>query len=90
MSKIVEKLVDMNSDPNARDQDGMTPLHIASYFGHVDVVEMLIKRRTPSFIKSCTFSRSCVSITRTKANCIAFCFIFAVKDKQVKNTYSYE
>ena len=51
MSKIVEKLVDMNSDPNARDQDGMTPLHIASYFGHVDVVEMLIKRRAISDVQ---------------------------------------
>jgi len=31
-------------DMHAQDRDGMTPLHIASMFGHLDMVEELVKR----------------------------------------------
>ena len=38
----VAELLASGADPNARDNDGNTPLHLASRNGHVEVAEMLL------------------------------------------------
>lgn len=43
LSNIIEKLVEMNVEPNVRDRDNMAPLHIASYFGRLSSVETLVR-----------------------------------------------
>jgi cytohesin len=42
--KVAELLLELGADPNARDNDDNTPLHIASKSGHVEVAEMLLDR----------------------------------------------
>lgn len=42
-SEVVSLLLDRGSNPVHRDQDGMTPLLLASYEGNEDVVELLLE-----------------------------------------------
>ena len=37
-------LLEFGADPNARDSDGNTPLHLASKNGHLEIVEILLDR----------------------------------------------
>jgi hypothetical protein len=40
----IRELLDAGADPNFRDSDGRTALHIASCEGHPEVVELLLQR----------------------------------------------
>nr|CAB3474249.1 unnamed protein product [Digitaria exilis] len=40
----IRDLLDGGADPNFRDSDGRTALHIAACEGHADVVELLLQR----------------------------------------------
>uniref|UniRef100_A0A0D9V5L9 Protein kinase domain-containing protein n=1 Tax=Leersia perrieri TaxID=77586 RepID=A0A0D9V5L9_9ORYZ len=40
----IHELLDAGADPNFRDSDGRTALHIAACEGHADVVELLLQR----------------------------------------------
>ena len=39
-----QKFLEQGADVNARDKDGSTPLHMAAYKGHKEVVELLIEQ----------------------------------------------
>jgi len=39
----VRELLERGADPNAKDDDGWTPLHYATYRGHTHIVELLIE-----------------------------------------------
>lgn len=39
---IIAVLLDSNANPNSRAYDGLTPLHIASMWGHLQAVELLV------------------------------------------------
>ena len=40
----VERLLNEGADVGARDQFGNTPLHVACYHGHTDIVRLLLER----------------------------------------------
>jgi ankyrin repeat protein len=40
----VKRLLDGGADVNARGEDGYTPLHGATCWGHLDVVKFLVDR----------------------------------------------
>ncbi|MCC6005140.1 MAG: ankyrin repeat domain-containing protein [Thermofilum sp.] len=40
----VKELLEKGADANARDRDGLTPLHYAAKHGHVNVVKLLIEK----------------------------------------------
>jgi ankyrin repeat protein len=42
-AESVETLLKKGANPNYRDKDGLTPLHLAALGGHADVAELLIK-----------------------------------------------
>ena len=41
--KRVKELLEKGADPNARDEDGRTPLYWAAFRGHVEVVKLLLE-----------------------------------------------
>lgn len=51
----VEFLLDRGVDPVARNEDGQTGLHWASWGPHIDVIKLLIKRRAPVDVKDNCF-----------------------------------
>ncbi len=39
---LVKKMLSIGADVNAKDNDGTTPLHLASYEGHTEIVKLLL------------------------------------------------
>ena len=37
-------MLERGADPNAKDDDGLTPLHDAALWGHVEIVKILLER----------------------------------------------
>jgi ankyrin repeat protein len=48
----VKELLEKGADANARDKDGLTPLHYAAKHGHADVVKLLIEKGVNVNIRS--------------------------------------
>jgi ankyrin repeat protein len=48
----VKELLEKGADANARDRDGLTPLHYAAKHGHADVVKLLIEKGANVNIRS--------------------------------------
>ncbi len=48
---LVRQVLDAGGNPNARNRSGETPLIIASYYGHDDVVELLLHSGADPFIR---------------------------------------
>jgi hypothetical protein len=47
----IRELLDSGADPNFRDSDGRTALHIASCEGHPEVVELLLQRSADAAVE---------------------------------------
>jgi ankyrin repeat protein len=43
-------LLERGADPNAKNDDGWTPLHIAAGEGHVEIVKLLLERGADPWI----------------------------------------
>ncbi|XP_073835399.1 uncharacterized protein [Musca autumnalis] len=41
--EITKRFLDMGADPNCKSEDGMTPLHVASMYGKVEIVRLLLQ-----------------------------------------------
>jgi cytohesin len=41
---VVQTALQNGADPNAKDEDGRTPLHYAAEKGHAEIVKVLLKR----------------------------------------------
>ena len=42
--EIVRLLLDKNADPNTEGKNGLTPLHVATHYSHVNVALLLLER----------------------------------------------
>jgi ankyrin repeat protein len=52
----VRHLLDAGTDVNLKDKDGVTPLHVASVYGHLDLVTELIQRGADLNAKTTRFN----------------------------------
>lgn len=50
-SDVVQTLLDLNANPNARNKNLLTPLHKAAIGGHLNVVELLINSHADAYKK---------------------------------------
>jgi hypothetical protein len=48
----VRKMLEKGADPNAKDKDRWTPLHRATFEGHVEVVRVLLEHRADQTVKN--------------------------------------
>jgi len=48
----VRKMLEKGADPNAKDKDSWTPLHRATFEGHVEVVRLLLEHRADQTVKN--------------------------------------
>lgn len=58
-TRAVQVLLLEGVDPNACNEVGNRPLHVAAYHGHADVVQVLLEAGAPSWRLQCRMRRGC-------------------------------
>ena len=62
-SKVLQQLLEHDSNPNRRTHSGSTPLHLAASSGHIDCARVLLAKNADIMIKD-TYGRTPIQIAK--------------------------